>query len=453
MSKFTEGFFIGASTAAHQVEGNNIHSDYWAMEQMEYSSFVEPSLTAVDHYNRYEEDIKMLADAGLNAYRFSVEWARIEPEKDLFDEVEVEHYRKVIRCCHQNNVEPIVTLHHFTSPKWLICEGGWDDENVVERFAIYAKYVAKKLGDELHYICTINEANMRLQIKAISERYMKQMQAKMAVAQTNEQVNKAEKAVKAEKVEKIENVKTNLEGQVQIGINLSNPMERMKLTAIENAKIFGTAQPHTFVSSATEEGDLIVIKAHQAAKEAIKSVNPNIKVGITLSVHDIQFVEGGEEKALHEWEEEFMHYIPYIKKDDFFGLQNYTRSIYGSDGIVPVPEGAALTQMDYEVYPEALEHVIRRVNYDMPGVAIMVTENGIGTVDDTQRIEFIQKALDGVQNCMEDGIPVIGYCHWSLMDNFEWQKGYQMTFGLCEVDRSTQKRIPKKSLEFLGSYL
>ena len=89
MGTFTDGFLIGASTAAHQVEGNNIHSDYWAMEQMEYSSFVEPSLDAVDHYNRYEEDIQMLADAGLNAYRFSIEWARIEPKKDHFDEAEV----------------------------------------------------------------------------------------------------------------------------------------------------------------------------------------------------------------------------------------------------------------------------------------------------------------------------------------------------------------------------
>lgn len=441
MSKFAEGFYIGASTAAHQVEGNNIHSDYWAMEQMEYSSFVEPSLDAVDHYNRYEQDIKMLADAGCNAYRFSIEWARVEPEKGFFDEAEVEHYRKVIKCCHENSVEAIVTLHHFTSPKWLICEGGWDDEKVVAYFAHYAKYIAEQLGDEIHYICTINEANMRLQIKAISERFMKQMQAKMAAEQTKEAVNKQEDT---------QNI--NLEGQVQVGINLNNPMERMKLTAMENVKIFGTAQPHTFVSSATEEGDLIVIKAHQAAKEAIKSVKPNLKVGITLSVHDIQFVEGGEERALHEWEEEFTHYIPYIKNDDFFGLQNYTRSIYGLDGILPIPEGAERTQMDYEVYPEALENVIRRVNGDMPGVDIMITENGIGTANDAQRITFIQKALCGVKNCIEDGIPVIGYCHWSLMDNFEWQKGYQMTFGLCAVDRNTQCRMPKASLDFLGSY-
>ena len=437
MSNFPKGFFIGASTAAHQVEGNNIHSDYWAMEQMEYSSFVEPSLDAVDHYNRYAEDIKMLADAGLNAYRFSIEWARIEPEEGKWDEAEVEHYRKVIACCKENGVEPIVTLHHFTSPKWLIVKGGWDDEMVINHFAKYAKYITQQLGSELHYICTINEANMRLQIKAISERFKKMMMAKMQAAAAAPQEEKKEES---------------LEGQVQVGLNLSNPMERMKLTAQENVKVFGTPEPHTFVSSATDAGDEIVCKAHLAAKKAIKEVNPNIKVGITLSVHDIQCVPGGEELAKKEWEEEFSHYIPYIKEDDFFGLQNYTRSIYGPDGIVNPEEGTPLTQMDYEVYPEALEHVIRKVNEEMPNVPIMITENGIGTADDNQRQEFIKVALGGVENCIKDGIPVIGYCHWSLMDNFEWQKGYQMTFGLCAVDRTTQTRHPKESLKLLGSY-
>lgn len=437
MTAFGKDFYIGASTAAHQVEGNNIHSDYWAMEQMEYSSFVEPSLDAVDHYNRYEEDIQMLADAGLNAYRFSIEWARIEPEKDQFDEAEVEHYRKVIACCREHHVEPIVTLHHFTSPKWLICDGGWDDEMVVERFAIYAKYIAKKLGEEIRYICTINEANMRLQIRAISERFMKMMQAKAA-----KNIGAQQDPAKEEK----------LEGQVQVGINLSDPMEKMKLGAMENVKVFGTPQPHTFVSSASDQGDALVCKAHQAAKAAIKSVRPEIKVGITLSVHDIQWIDGGGERAKAEWEEEFSHYIPYIREDDFFGLQNYTRLVYGPDGIQAVPEEALLTQMDYEVYPEALEHVIRKVSSELSGMPIMITENGIATSDDAQRIEFIKAAMDGVKNCIDDEIPVIGYCHWSLMDNFEWQKGYRMTFGLCAVDRTTQERHPKESLAFLGSY-
>jgi len=174
MKKFAPDFLLGAATAAHQVEGNNIHSDNWAQEHMEHTSFLEPSGDAVDHYHRYEEDIKLMAGAGLNAYRFSIEWARIEPEEGKFDETEVEHYRKVIRCCKENGIEPIVTLHHFTSPKWLISKGGWEAETTPADFARYARYIMERLGGELKYVCTINEANMWIQVAAIARRYMQQ---------------------------------------------------------------------------------------------------------------------------------------------------------------------------------------------------------------------------------------------------------------------------------------
>lgn len=171
MEKFAKGFLVGAATAAHQVEGNNIYSDYWAQEQLPHSSFAEPSGIACDHYNRYEEDIRLLAEAGLNAYRFSMEWARIEPEEGRFDDAEIEHYRRVIACCKANGVEPVVTLLHFTSPKWLIAKGGWEAESTVEDFRRYVTYVMEHLGSELHYVCTINEANMGLQLAAISKRF------------------------------------------------------------------------------------------------------------------------------------------------------------------------------------------------------------------------------------------------------------------------------------------
>lgn len=420
MEKFAKGFLVGAATAAHQVEGNNIHSDYWALEHMKYGNFNEPSLDAVDHYNRYEEDIRMMAAAGLNAYRFSIEWARIEPEQGKFDKKEIEHYRSVLRCCHENGIEPIVTMLHFTSPKWVIENGGWEKEDTIELFADYCRYVAEELGDEMHYVCTINEANMGLQVAAIAERYKRQMMAKM-------------------------------EGAAQVGMNFNEMMANMQKQKEENLEVFGTDTPQTFVSARTKEGDILVMRAHQAARRAMKEVKPELKIGLSLSLHDIQTVEGGEERAMKEWEEEFTHYIPYIKEDDFFGLQNYSRSLIGPDGIMPNPAGAKVTQMDYENYPEALEHVIRRVYQEMP-IPIMVTENGIATEDDAERVTFIKTALSGVQSCIADKIPVLGYMHWSLMDNFEWQKGYSMKFGLIAVDRTTQTRTAKESLAVLGSY-
>ena len=398
MKGLPEGFYIGAATAAHQVEGGNIHSDYWAMEHMEHTSFAEPSADAVDHYHRYEEDIRLMAEAGLNAYRFSVEWARIEPEKGKFDEAEIEHYGKVLDCCIENGIEPVVTLHHFSSPKWLIEQGGWEAEETIGCFARYAGYVAEKLGDRIHYICTINEANMGLQIAAVMARYMAQMKAAAENASGDNTDGE--------------------EGKVQVGLNLQGLKERIMAQKKENVCVFGTDTPQVFVAGRTPEGDRLVMKAHQAAKE---------------------------------WEEEFLHYLPYIKEDDFFGLQNYTRSVYGPDGVLPCEPGAKLTQMDYEYYPEALEHVIRAVHEKLP-IPIFVTENGIAASEDADRISFIRTALEGVEKCVADGIPVKGYLYWSLLDNFEWQKGFSMTFGLVAVDRGSMERKPKESLRFLGQY-
>lgn len=173
--KLKENFLIGAATAAHQVEGNNIHSDFWVMEQLEHSDFMEPSLDAVNHYNCYEEDILQLKNAGLNAYRFSIEWARIEPENGKFDDDEIEHYRKVLMCCKENGIGTVVTLHHFSSPKWLIMEGGWSADSTVGYFKRYCIYVVERLGNLMNYVCTINEANMSLQMASIMKRILKQM--------------------------------------------------------------------------------------------------------------------------------------------------------------------------------------------------------------------------------------------------------------------------------------
>ena len=423
--RFNQNFLIGAATAAHQVEGNNENSDCWALEQMKDSGYAEPSLDAVDHYNRYEEDIALMAEAGLNAYRFSLEWARIEPQEGVFEEAEIAHYRNVIRCCKKHGIEPIVTLHHFSSPKWLITKGGWEADTTPEDFARYTRYVMERLGSEIRYVCTINEANMGLQVAAIAQRYLKQMMAKMNASKTD--------------------------GTVQVGMNLEKMMaSRQAAAAAQNMEVFGVAKVESFTSPRTAHGDELILEAHKAARAVIRETAPHVKVGLTLSLHDIQALPGGEETAAAEWAQEFTHYLPAIREDDFLGVQNYTRSRTDGSGVLPAPEGAELTQMDYEFYPEALENVIRRVAKDFAG-DLLVTENGIATADDSRRIEFIRRALQGVQNCIADGLPVKGYCYWSLLDNFEWQKGYAMTFGLVAVDRKTQTRYPKDSLSYLGS--
>ncbi len=409
-------FLFGAATAAHQVEGNNTYCDYWVMENMKHSTFNEPSGICCDHYNRYEEDIQLMADAGLNAYRFSIEWARIEPVEGQFDQAEVEHYRKVIDCCYAHGLQPIVTLMHFSSPAWLIRKGGWGKEYVVNAFAKYAGFIAKELGEKLPYIATINEANMGYQLKKVAADVMNA---------------------------------NSREGDVQVGVQVD--IKKILLGMVEQMWHFKTFSVNTFLSPRSIEQEKIVMRSHQAAKAAIKANSPTTKVGLTLSMFDYQPTENGTEKAAQLWQEDFGFYLPYIRSDDFLGVQNYSRKIVDEKGTMSPAKDAPVTQMGYEDYPTAIGNVVRKISREFPG-ELIVTENGIATDDDSRRCEFIREAITGVLAAKEDGANVTGYFYWSLMDNFEWQAGFDKTFGLIAVDRATQKRIPKNSLAVLGNY-
>lgn len=425
MKKFASNFMIGAATAAHQVEGNNVHSDFWTMEHLPGTMYKEPSLDAVDHYNKYKEDILLLVNAGLNTYRFSIEWARIEPVKGKFDQNEIEHYKQVLEFCHQNNVTPIVTLHHFSSPKWLISKGGWESESTIDYFGDYCRFVVSELGHLIPYICTINEANMGKQIAKIMKRMMESNGSNTAQKDSSPDV------------------------QVGLNVDMKEKMEKY-FRAVGEAFGIDSRKVQTFLSPRTENGELIIMKCHEKARNVIKEVNPTIKVGITFSLYDHQALPGGEKFVEKEKHDDFLIYLPYLKGDDFLGVQNYTRKIHGPDGVVQPDKNTRLTKMGYEYYPEALGNVLRFVSkhWDKP---IIVTENGVSTDNDKERVEFIKRALTGVHQCLEEGINVIGYTYWSLLDNFEWQLGYAQTFGLIAVNRSTQTRYPKESLSFLGN--
>lgn len=192
-----------------------------------------------------------------------------------------------------------------------------------------------------------------------------------------------------------------------------------------------------------------LIAAHRKGYETLKSVGIAAPVGVTLALHDMQAEPGGEaarDAALHLIEDRFLETL---HGDDFVGVQTYTRFTFSRDGRQPPPRGAELTQMGYEFYPDALEATIRRASR-ISGCPVLVTENGIGTEDDTRRIAYTTRALDGVLRCLADGIDVRGYIHWSMLDNYEWLEGYRPRFGLIEVDRATQARKPKPSAYWLG---
>jgi beta-glucosidase len=157
---FPAGFLWGAATAAHQIEGNNVNNDWWEREHAPDSFVVEPSGDACDSYHRYREDIALLAELGFNTYRFSLEWSRIEPEDGFISRAEIDHYRRMVATCHEFGLTPMVTLHHFTVPRWMAALGGWDNPQAPDLFARFTETALPVLAEGVEWVCTINEPNM-----------------------------------------------------------------------------------------------------------------------------------------------------------------------------------------------------------------------------------------------------------------------------------------------------
>jgi len=181
-----------------------------------------------------------------------------------------------------------------------------------------------------------------------------------------------------------------------------------------------------------------VKEAHIKARNVMKKINPNVKIGLSLALPDVQSIEGGEQKAEEAWDKYFKQFVDTVKDDDFFGIQNYTREVYNSEGQVQMAETAEKTECGYEYYPEGLAGAIRKVAIDLK-MPILVTENGLATKDDSRRVEFVKSALKGVYDCISDDIEILGYIYWSAFDNFEWTFGYNMHFGVIEVNRELKK--------------
>lgn len=372
-------FLWGASTAAHQVEGSNVNSDWWVRENApDRGHIAEPSLDAADSYHRYADDMALLADAGLTAYRFSIEWARIEPEPGLVSRAQLLHYRRMVETACRLGLEPVVTLHHFTNPRWFADRGGWQAPDAVDRFRRYVEAALPVIGG-VRYVCTFNEPNMTAVLAA--EGAVESLQAGMLPP-----------------------------GDPQVSDTLAS--------------------------------------AHAAARDIVRAAGH--QVGWTVANQAFQ-AEPGAEQAMADYaasREDF--FLDVARDDDWLGVQSYTRTVVGRDGRPkPAPAEAERTLTGWEYYPAALGEAVRHAWQRAGGVPLLVTENGIATADDDQRIAYTAAALEGLQAAMDDGADVRGYLHWSALDNYEWGS-YRPTFGLIGWDTHTFERLPKPSLAWLG---
>jgi beta-glucosidase len=394
---FPKGFLWGASMAGHQVEGNDVNSDYWLLETVRPTIFVEKVGDACDFYHRYAEDAALAARLGLNTLRLSLEWSRIEPEPGNFSVAELDHYERVLEAVRAHGLEPFVTFNHFTVPRWFAARGGFEVQDAPQLFARYVETAMRRLGGLMHSAATFNEPNL---IETVFWR------------------KSLRKAI------------PNIDPMIAAAARASGSDRFVSFLLGDQSKI----QP-------------ILKRAHFEAMRAAKAVRSDLPIGVALAIQDDQ---GPADLLIERRRDCYDGWLEVADKSDFLGVQVYTRGVMGPDGELPPPAGAELTQMGYEFYPQALGPVVR---YAASKVRkpIYITENGIGTDDDTRRVAYIEGALSALGDCLKDGIDVRGYLHWSLLDNFEWLYGYRPKFGLVAVDRRTFKRTVKPSAVYLGA--
>ena len=376
---FPDAFLFGTATAAHQIEGANTNSDWWAFEHLADGPCRDVSGDACDSWHRYEEDLDLAAAMGLNAYRFSVEWARVEPAPGEFSTAALTHYRRVAEGCLARGLVPVVTLHHFSLPKWMADRGGCESVELPGRLGAYAQRVGAAMGDVIGLACTINEPNV-----------------------------------------------VALMGY-----------------------LLGAFPPAVHDRARFDVASAALRASHHEMVAALRAGPGTFPVGLTLSMHQFEAAEGGDAQAARATEHLEDAYLRDLAGDDFIGVQTYTRIRFGPDGPLDVPFGARRTKMGYEYFPQALEHTIRRAAA-ISGLPVVVTEVGISTDSDPERIEFIDAAVLGTATCLADGIDVRGFFYWSLLDNFEWTLGYSQHFGLVRCDRETFARWPKPSAAHYG---
>lgn len=395
MIEFPHNFLWGAATSAHQVEGNNKNNDWW---QWEVKTGAQSSAGACGHYELYKNDFDLVKNLNHNCHRFSIEWSRIEPEEGKFSEREIAHYRDVIISLKERGIEPIVTLHHFTNPIWLSDKGGWKNKESVKLFLRYVERMVKEFAQDVRFWITINEPLIFVYHSYILGVWPPQENSLLSARKVTD------------------------------NLALAHINSYKLIHAIYKNK--GLLPPMVSIA-----------KNIQYFQACIPSFRNKLAVYLRDRIFNLNLLN---RLARH-------HSL------DFIGVNYYSHSLVELKGWSPRNFAIDIcntnhasvrkNSLGWDVYPQGLyEMLIKLKRY---GLGILITENGICTADDNLRWEFIEEHLKSIRLALDKGVNVLGYIYWSLLDNFEWDKGFAPRFGLIEVDyRSLQRSIRESAKKF-----
>lgn len=406
--RFPKRFLWGAATSAHQVEGNT-HNQWsvWELEnakalaaQAQYQWGDLDSWPRVkkeasdpknyvsgrgpDHYNRFPLDFDIMQKLNMNALRFSVEWSRLEPEEGAWNVEAVEHYKTYLNELKARDIEPIVTLFHFTLPVWFTDRGGFEKRSNVQYFVRFAERIVREFGTSVRFVITLNEPDVYADQSYLAGHWP---------------------------------------------------------PAHANKKEFWKVTRN-------------LAYAHNKAAESIHAINRRYKVSIAKNS---PYVYAGDNASLSQKSATALQYLQddyflkkVIKSCDFIGVNYYfSNRVYGYR--IHNPD-IHVSDTGWDLSPANIQFALERLHekYHLP---IIITENGLADADDEQRQWWLRQTLIGMQKAMDNGVKLDGYLHWSLLDNFEWDKGFWPRFGLISVDRETLKRTVRPSALWLGKVI
>jgi beta-glucosidase len=415
--RFPESFKWCVATSGHQIEGHNQNSD-WARWERIPGKIKNGDLSgkATDHWNRVAEDAQLIADLNVGYYRMSVEWPRIEPAEGKFSREAIEHYRTEIAELAKRGIRPMITLNHFTLPLWAADRGGWEWSGMPAAFERFTEYVYRQLGADVRDWITLNEPMVVVVFGYLDGRFPPGKKDPASAIRALQGMLRSH----ALAYHKLHGLAAEQGRKIRVGV----------------AHHFRIFDPRT----ASPVDALIASVLSGAFNWAFPDALQTGRLGLLIP------------------RPVFKSFKDLKGTQDFIGVNYYTRDFVDRFSLdrgfqefqLADSKGPPKTDVKWEIYPEGIYRILKSVSARYPHLPILVTENGLADRDDTRRLAFLREHLYQLSRAIKDGVRLEGYCHWSLLDNFEWAEGFGPRFGLYEVNYETLERTPRLSAEFFS---